>query len=315
MTGYQPPQALVPWARIAEHLGGTWPDGLPVEVYDGDGEPPEDLSAVRFYVQPYAKGAANYELVRRMPALEAMQSLAAGVEKLLPLLPPGVVLCNGRGLHDASAAEHAVGLVLAAQRDIPQWVRQQGERRWDSHSTRSLAGSRVVLVGYGSIGAAIEARLLPFEVDVLRVAHHARPADSVHGIDTLPDLLPGADIVLLVLPETPATIGLFGAEELAALPDDALVVNIGRGRTVDTAALLAETASGRLRAALDVIDPEPLPADHPLWSLPNVLLTPHVAGGSATFYPRAERLVAEQLRRFAEGRPLLNVVRGRPDSG
>jgi phosphoglycerate dehydrogenase-like enzyme len=294
---------LVPWPQVAARMGG-WPDGVSVGVYDGDGEPPADLSAVRFYVLPYAKGAAR-DLIPEMPALEAVQSLSAGVEKLLPLVPPDVVLCNGRGLHDASVAEHVLGLVLAAQRDIPLWARS---RTWAPHHTRSLAGSRVVLVGYGSIGEAVEDRLRPFEVDVVRVARRARPAESVHGVDELPDLLPAADVVVLTLPQTPATTGLFGAAQLAALPDDALVVNVGRGGTVDTEALLAETASGRLRAALDVVDPEPLPDDHPLWALPNVLVTPHVAGGSATFYPRAEELVAEQLRRFASGRSLLNVV-------
>lgn len=300
------PQILVPWAEVGELMGG-WPSGFTVGVYDGDGDPPADLSAVRLYVQPYAKGEITYTLLTRMPALEAVQSLSAGVEKLLPLLRPGVVLCNGRGLHDASAAEHALALILAAQRDLPQWVRQQDQHTWNPHFTRSVAGSRVVLVGYGSIGRALEARLTACEAEVVRVASTPRPAESVYGVDDLPELLRSADIVVLVLPETPATVRLFGAAHLAALPDDALVVNVGRGRTVDTAALRAELASGRLRAALDVVDPEPLPSDDSLWSLPNVLVTPHVAGGSATFYPRAKRFVAEQVRRFADGEPLRNV--------
>lgn len=298
------PRALVPWAHVADLMDG-WPDDLPVAIYDGTGEPPADLSAVRFYVLPYAKPGA-IALLARMPALEAVQSLSAGVENVLPHLPAGVVLCNGRGLHDASVAEHALGLILAMRRDIPQWVRRQDDHRWAPHFTRSLAGSRALLIGYGSIGAAIEARLLPFEVEIVRVARRARP--GVHGIDELLDLLPAADIVILTLPRTTTTTGLLGAAQLAALPDGALVVNVGRGGTIDTGALLDQTASGRLYAALDVVDPEPLPADHPLWTVPGVLITPHVAGGSATFYPRAERLIAEQLRRFAEGRPLLSMV-------
>lgn len=298
------PRALVPWAHVADLMGGR-PDDLPVAIYDGTGEPPADLSAVRLYVLPYAKPGA-IALLARMPALEAVQSLSAGVENVLPHLPAGVVLCNGRGLHDASVAEHALGLILAMRRDIPQWVRRQDDHRWAPHFTRSLAGSRALLIGYGSIGAAIEARLLPFEVEVVRVARRARP--GVHGIDELLDLLPAADIVILTLPRTTTTTGLLGGAQLAALPDGALVVNVGRGGTVDTGALLDQTASGRLYAALDVVDPEPLPADHPLWTVPGVLITPHVAGGSATFYPRAERLIAEQLRRFADGRPLLNMV-------
>lgn len=298
----RPPEALVPWSQQAERMNGR----LAVGVYDGVGAPPPDLSAVRFYVLPYAVPAAA-ELIARMPALEAVQSLSAGVDSLLPLVPEHVTLCNGRGLHDASVAEHVIGLILAVRHDLPYWVRRQDERRWAPHFTGSLAGSRVLLLGHGSIGAAIGERLRPFEAEVTAVARRARP--GVHEIADLPDLLPETDIVVITLPLTEATRGLFGARELAALPDGALVVNAGRGGVLDTDALVAETASGRLFAALDVVDPEPLPAGHPLWNLPNVLLTPHVAGGSATFYPRAERLGAEQLDRFADGRPLLNVVR------
>ena len=300
-SGGRPPEALVPWPGVAEAMAGR----LAVGVYDGTGAPPPDLSAVRFYVLPYAVPEAA-GLIARMPALEAVQSLSAGVDSLLPLVPEDVVVCNGRGLHDASVAEHVLGLILAVRRDLPNWVRRQDERRWAPHFTGSLAGSRVLLLGYGSIGAAVAERLRPFEVEVVPVASRARP--GVHGVAELPRLLPGADVVVITLPLTEATRGLFGAPELAALPDGALVVNAGRGGVVDTDALLAETASGRLFAALDVVEPEPLPSDHPLWSVPNVLITPHVAGGSATFHPRAERLAAEQLSRFADGRPLLNVV-------
>lgn len=167
----------------------------------------------------------------------------------------------------------------------------------------------MAIVGYGAIGVAIERRLLSCEATVVRVARTARPDEQIHSVDALPELLPELDILVLILPETAGTIGLIGAPELAALPDDALVVNVGRGRTLDTGALLAELSTGRLRAALDVMDPEPLPADHPLWTQDGVLITPHVAGGSASFYPRAEDLVVEQLRRFAAGEPPLNVVR------
>ncbi|MGY6021706.1 PfkB family carbohydrate kinase [Streptomyces spinosirectus] len=305
--GEETMRALVPWPQIGELMGG-WPSNLKVDIYDGEQAPPEDLSDVAFYVMPYAKGNAPRDLIPRMTGLRAVQSLSAGVEKLLPFITPGVVLSNGRGLHDASVAEHALALVLAAQRDLPRRVRDQDARRWAPYFTRSLAGARVVIVGYGSIGAAIEQRLLACEAEVVRVARHRRPAERVHGVTELPELLPHADIVILTLPESPATIGLMDAELLALLPDDALVVNAGRGRTLDATALRAEVTTGRLRAALDVTDPEPLPSDDPLWECENVLITPHVGGGSATFYPRAERLVAEQLRRFAAGRPLLNVV-------
>ncbi|MFF9094033.1 2-hydroxyacid dehydrogenase [Streptomyces sp. NPDC014802] len=301
---------LVPWPDL-DRRHGAWPQGVDVHVWDGvtPGSEPSDavLADIGLWVMPYAVPDA-VRLLPRLPRLRAVQSLSAGVEKLLPLLPPHVALHNGRGLHDASTAEHALGLILAAQRDLPQWVADQHAGRWQPHFTRSLADARVTIVGYGSIGAALEQRLLTCEAHVTRVARRARPGEGVHAVTDLPRLLPETDIVVLVLPENPATTGLFGAAELAALPDGALVVNVGRGRTLDTAALLAETTTGRLRAALDVTDPEPLPADHPLRHAPGVLLTPHVAGGSASFRPRAERLITTQVHRFATGEPLLNAV-------
>ncbi|BCJ35195.1 dehydrogenase [Actinocatenispora thailandica] len=296
---------LVPW-QLTDG-GDGWPATLRVDVWDGQGAPP-DVSDVSFYVLPYGVSSAR-GLVTAMPRLRVLQALTAGYEQLLPLLRPGLTLCNGRGLHDASTAEHALGLVLAAQRDLPTWVDDQRERRWEPHYTRSLADSRVLIVGYGSIGTALERRLLACEASVVRVARSARPETRVHGVAELPALLPKADIVVLILPDNESTERLFDATAMAALPDGALVVNVGRGRTLDTEALAAETGRGRLRAALDVTDPEPLPAGHPLWSHPGVLITPHVAGGSATFYPRARRLIGDQLHRFVTGAPLRNVVR------
>jgi len=293
---------LVPWEQNRDNA----PEQLTVEVYDGRGEPPAGvLDDVVFYVVPYGR-VQRVELMRRMPRLRAVQLLTAGYEHALADLPEGVRLYNGRGLHDASTAEHVVALILAAQRELPRWAADQRAHVWDPHYTRSLADCRVLIVGYGSIGAAVEARLLPFEATVVRLARRARPASGVYGVEDLHRLLPDADVVVVVTPHTPETEGLIGAAELAALPDGALVVNVGRGPVVDTAALLAER--GRIRAALDVTDPEPLPADHPLWDAPGVFVTPHVAGGSATFYPRARRFVDEQLRRWAAGEPLVNRV-------
>lgn len=297
-------RVLLPMPELVE-AADRWPE-LAIELYDGDGAPPPDVSDVQCYVLPYDRGAEPVQLLAWMPRLRVAQSLSAGVEKLLPLVPPGVTLCNGRGLHDASAAEHALALMLAAQREMPRWSANQRLSRWEHDHTRSLADARVTIVGYGSIGRAAERRLVAAEARVRRVASGAR--DGVHGVDELPELLPETDILLLVLPENPATIGLIGIEQLAALPDDALVVNIGRGRTLETAALREEIAAGRLRAALDVVDPEPLPAADPLWHSDKVIITPHVAGGSDSFHPRARSLVAEQLDRFAQGRPPLHVV-------
>ncbi|GHF88691.1 phosphoglycerate dehydrogenase-like enzyme [Amycolatopsis bartoniae] len=293
-------RVLLPWSDLAV------PAELEVAYYDGTGTPPGDLDGIEFYVLPYDAGPEPPKLIPRLPALKAVQALSAGVDNLLPLIPDGVRLANGRGLHDLSVAEHALALVLAAQRDLPRWFRQQPAGSWEREHTRSLADCRVLLVGYGSIGRAIERYLNAGEAEVVPVASRAR--EGVHGIDELPDLLPTADIVILVLPDNPGTRGLIGERELAALPQDALVVNVGRGTAIDTDALTTAVAEGRVRAALDVVDPEPLPSDHPLWTLPGSIITPHVAGGSDSFYPRAKRLVEEQLARFAKGQPLVNLV-------
>jgi phosphoglycerate dehydrogenase-like enzyme len=177
---------------------------------------------------------------------------------------------------------------------------------------RSLADKRVLVLGYGNIGRAVVRRLLPFEVSVTAVASRARDGDdlvdAVHGIDELPDLLPHHDVVVVIVPLTDATRGLVDAEALALLPDGAVVVNVARGPVVDTDALVAECASGRLRAGLDVTDPEPLPADHPLWTTPGVLITPHVGGATDAMRPRAVALVRRQVEALRDGRPLDNVV-------
>ena len=290
------PRVLVPMPDL------DLPDDLPVAVFPGDDG--VDLSAVELYVAPYDGGCLD--AIARMPSLRAVQVLSAGYDSVLPHLREGVALHNGRGLHDASTAEHAVALALAAQRELPRWHGDQKAERWAGEHTASLADSRVVIAGYGSIGAALEARLLPFEVEVVKVARRPRPDQGVHGVDELDDLLPTADVVCVVTPLSEDTRGMFDARRLALLPDGALLVNVGRGPVVDTDALLAE--AGRIRAALDVTDPEPLPPGHPLWSAPGVLVTPHVAGGAATFYPRARRFVTEQVRRFADGEPLENRV-------
>jgi phosphoglycerate dehydrogenase-like enzyme len=295
-------RALVPFADVPA------PPGMLLDHYDGTGNPPADVSDVEFYVLPYDRGDRPVELIPAMPGLRAVQTLTAGVDRLLHVVPPDVALYNGSGLHDASTAEHALALMLAAQRELPRWLDRPAHRRWDHELTGSVAGSRVTILGYGSIGRALERRVVAAEAEVTKVAAHARPAEQVHAVTDLPDLLPRTDILVMILPDHPSTLGIVGAPELALLPDGALVVNVGRGRTLDSAALLAELTTGRLRAALDVTDPEPLPADHPLWTAPGVLITPHVAGGSSTFWPRARTLVAEQLRRFVAGEPLLNPV-------
>ena len=237
-----------------------------------------------------------------------MQTLSAGVEHIAPWVPEGVTLCNGRGIHDTATAELAVTLTLASLRGIPDFVRAQDRASWEPVKRPSLADKQVLIVGYGQIGAAIEERLLPFECSVTRVARSAR--DGVHAIAELPELLPEADVVVVIVPGTSETAGLFDAEMLAKVKDGALFVNVARGPVVDTDALLAELESGRFSAALDVVDPEPLPEDHPLWGAPNLLLVPHVGGNSDAMDSRGLRLVREQLQRYAAGEPLENVISG-----
>jgi len=292
-------------------IGGL-PESLDAVVWDGTAPPPSQqvLDGVEFFCLPYMRTAAALPLLARMPALRVAQTLTAGVDDVLPHLPAGAVLCNARGLHDTSTAELAMALILASLRGIPQSVRRQDAGEWRQEFHPALADRTVLIVGHGSIGAALEERLRPFECEVVRVARSARsaPHGPVHALEELPELLPAADVVVLLVPLTEQTRGLADAGFLARMKDGALLVNVARGGVVDTGALLAELASGRLRAALDVTDPEPLPADHPLWHAPGVLITPHVGGPSSAFLPRALRLLRAQLLLDLAGEPPAHAV-------
>jgi phosphoglycerate dehydrogenase-like enzyme len=287
------------------------PAGLDVEVWDGAADPPASVRDVRFYVLPYMAGPEPARLMSRMSSLQVVQTLTAGVDDVRPQVPAGVTLCNARGVHDASTAELVLALVLASLRGIPDFVRDAAHGGWDGRRRDALADRTVLVVGYGSVGQAVERRLLPFECEVLRVARTAREGPDgqrVAGLDELPALLPEADVVVLTVPMTDETRGLVDAAFLARLRDGALLVNAARGPVVRTDDLVAEVGAGRLRAALDVTDPEPLPPGHPLWSAPGVLISPHVGGNTSAFLPRAARLVEAQLRRWAAGEPLAHVV-------
>ncbi|WP_406282402.1 2-hydroxyacid dehydrogenase [Embleya sp. NBC_00896] len=308
------PYTLEQLAPIPTGLGGADGGGTGggIDVYDGLGGPvPESAADVEFYVLPYTFDREPLKQIAHMPRLKAIQTLTAGYEHALPYLPPGVVLCNGRGIHEASTAELALALTLAALRDIPGFVRGQDTGEWLGGFYPALADKTVLIIGYGAIGEAVDRRLQGFEVDVVRVARTARAGDRgpVHAMAELPELLPRADVVILTVPLTEDTRGLVDADFLARLPDGALVVNVARGPVVDTKALLVEVTAGRIRAALDVTDPEPLPADHPLRFAPGVLISPHVGGSSSAFLPRALRLIREQLERWSEGVKLANIVR------
>ena len=289
---------------------GLLPAGLEPHTWDGTGPWPESVADVELYVLPYMIGPRAFEPIGRMTRLRVLQTLTAGYEDVLAVRPPGVALCNAPGVHDDSTAELAVTLALASLRGIPDFVHAAREHRWAPASHAALADRRVLIVGYGGVGRAVARRLAGFEVDVVPVASRARetPDGPVHGVDELPALLPAADVVVLCLPLVEGTRGLVDAGFLARMKDGALLVNVSRGPVVVTSALLAELAAGRLTAALDVTDPEPLPPDHPLWDAPGLLVSPHVGGNTSAFMPRARRFLTGQLGRFVAGEPLLGVV-------
>lgn len=293
----------VPYAELVSRL----PGGVSVDVYDNEPDPPATVAEVEFYVAPYTFDKAPLRLIERMPALRVVQTQTAGYEHVLPYLPDGVTLCNAGGVHDASTAELAVTLILASLRGIPTFVRATRTQDWRYGWYDALADRTVLIVGYGGVGKAIDRRLAGFEVEVRRVARTAR--DGVAAMSDLPTLLPQADVVVLCVPLTDETRGLADAGFLARMRDGALLVNVARGPVVDTDALLDELHSGRLRAAVDVTDPEPPPPGHPLWTAPGLLLTPHVGGSSSAFRPRVERVIVEQIERYAAGAALEYVIR------
>jgi phosphoglycerate dehydrogenase-like enzyme len=288
-------------------------EGIEMVPWDLLGEPPQS-SAIELVVPPYMMFSPDRLGRLSDPSgLRAVQVLSAGYENVLPYVPSGVQLANAAGVHDASTAELAVTLVLASLRGIPDFVVAQGRSQWLAPLERSsLADKRVLILGYGGIGAAIARRLSGFEVTLTGVASRARAGDElvpwVHGVDELPSLLPEHDVVIVILPLLASTTGLVDRDFLALMPDGALLVNVARGKVVDTHALLEATSTGRIMAAVDVTDPEPLPADHPLWQVPGVLISPHVGGVSSAFVPRAVALLRDQIGAFASGRPLRNVV-------
>jgi phosphoglycerate dehydrogenase-like enzyme len=284
---------------------GKLPEGVSLGLIPHDGELPDAILDAEFLVHP-SGDSRLYELLGKMPGLRVLQTLSAGIDWLLPHVPPGVTLCDAGGARDTAVAEWVLAVILASTRTLGELHDRQREHDWEWRQSRELAGSTVMILGYGAIGAAVEARLAPFDVELIRVAHHAHPHG--HSVDDLGSLLPRADVVVVLLPLTPATTGLLDGDLLGRLHPGALLVNAARGPIVDTDALLELLQAGHLRAALDVTDPEPLPADHPLWDAPNLLLTPHFAGDTLPADRRAFALVGEQVGRYVRGEPLVNVV-------
>lgn len=292
----------------AVDLLGTVPDGVEVIVWDGCGERPDRLEETTFWV-PQVEDAENLDAkFTAMPRLEVVQLTSAGVEDVLGHVPDGVTLCDARGVHGSAVAELVLTLVLASFRRLPHFLDAQRQGRWDLVESDDLSGKKVLVVGAGDLGEQTARRFRAFDAVPTLVANTAR--GEVHGTDELPELVPDADVVVLTVPLTPQTTGLVDAAFLCRMVDGALLVNVSRGRVVDTAALLHELSTGRLRAALDVVEPEPLPGGHPLWSAPGLIITPHAAGHVARAGARAFALVGEQLRRFVAGDELVNVVNG-----
>ncbi|MFC7310757.1 2-hydroxyacid dehydrogenase [Streptomyces monticola] len=303
------------WLPFAADTVPGLPEGFDYRVWDGEEDFPADPADCAFYVVPYMKSAeVSVRPLSAMTSVGVVQTLTAGMDHILPgvdRLPAGVRVCNARGVHDASTAELALTLILSSLRGIPRFVAGQQQEEWRSGFYPALADKSVLIVGYGSVGAAIEDRLAPFECTrVARVARSARTTErgAVHPLNELPALLAEADVVILCTPLTEQTKGLANAGFLAGMKDGALLVNVARGPVVDTKALLAELETGRISAAVDVTDPEPLPAGHPMWHAPNLLISPHVGGSSSAFLPRAKRLLVSQLSRYVAGEPLDNVV-------
>jgi len=296
---------LVPSRALVEAVEALSPRVRAHRFDPADGVPTGEATQAQVLV-PRGGGELSDEVLAALPRLRLVQLMSAGAERFVGRLPERVTLCNARGAHTPATAEWAVTATLAAQRGIPHFTRQQEAGRWAPRTDHSLVGARVLVVGAGDIGRTIGRMMSGFDVELTYVARTAR--EGVRSTDELPELLPQADVVVLIVPVTPETTGMVDAAFLAAMRDDALLVNAARGVVVDTDALLAELTSGRLRAALDVTEPEPLPEGHPLWSAPNLLLTPHVAGAVPETNARATAAVVEQLERVLAGKPLENVV-------
>jgi len=266
----------------------------------------EATQRVTFYVPPYMSGLDGLTPVNSMPNLRYLQMPNAGFDDAIAFRREGMDICNARGVHDMSTAELALALVLASLRGLDEFVRAAASGEWLQGPRPSLAYKRVGLVGYGSIGKTIGRMLEPFQVDLVTFSRSGR--GSSHTMDQLDEQLPTLDVVILILPATPKTTKLFDARRLGLMRDGALLVNVARGVIVDTDALAAELSRGRIRAAIDVVDPEPLPSNHPLWGLPGLIISPHVGGNSSAFEPGMRALLARQFALLAQGKEPENIV-------
>lgn len=297
---------------LSEAVGAV--EGVEFVSWNLDGPPPREQ--IDIVVTPYWGGRKRLtELAQVETRLVQWQSI--GFDGVDRFLPDGLPLANAATVHETSTAELAIGLALASQRGIVDFARDGLTGTWNLRTFPSIADRRVLIVGYGGVGKATDARLAGFEAQVKRIARTARTERNlageeveVLGFDQLTEQLRQAEIVILTVPLTDETRGMMNAEALAAMPDGALLVNVARGGVVDTEALVAELQVGRLRAALDVTDPEPLPADHPIWQCENALITPHAGGDSTAMLPRVGALVRRQIAHLRAGERPENIVLG-----
>lgn len=288
--------------------GYEFPKDVQITECDDLGElPVSELASADFVVLPYEGSTISIEeSIARMTNVKVIQTLTAGFDNVQPHVPVDVTLCNAAGVHDDATSELAVLLTLSVLRDMPRSFKAQLDHHWETYFARSLADKTVLLIGYGNVGKAAEKRLLAFGCKVVPVARTAR--DHVHAFTELPNLIPSADVVMLIVPNNPGTVNLVDAKFLASMKDDSVLVNVARGVVVDTDALVAELRTGRISAALDVTEPEPLPADHPLWSLPNVIITSHNGGEGDVFWDRARTRIHSQFDLWLAGKPLECVI-------
>lgn len=265
-----------------------------------------DFSEVTFYVPWYMGGRPALEMTQMMPNLKILQVPNAGYDDALEFVRPGITLCNGKSIHDDSTAELAVGLTIASLRGFADFVRNQDKSEWVHTRNKSINDRKIGIVGFGSIGSTIAKMLAGFAVEIVAFTQSGR--DNTIAIADLDKHLPTLDVVILILPLTLESKHLFNAKRLALMKDGALLVNVARGPVVETDALVKELNSGRITAALDVTDPEPLPKDHPLWLAKGVLISPHVGGNTTAFEKRAKRLIESQLQLLASGERLNNII-------
>ncbi len=301
----------VPTDRVAANVGAL-PSEVDLRVWDM--KSPAPAERIDIVVPPYMGSTGSLDALKGL-SIGLVQSQSIGYDGVSDILPSGMPFANAASVHEPSTAELAVGMMIAAQRQLPRFVLAQDRGEWAPVFAESLADRRVLLVGFGGVGEAIALRLEPFEVDMTVIARTARPVwherlgrVQVQAIDDLPALLPDAEIVVLSLPATAETRHLFDAEMIGRMAPGALLVNVGRGPLIDTDALVAALNDGRIRAALDVFEQEPVPAGHPLWSAPNLLMTPHGGGASTAMNPRMAKLIRTQIERMLAGEQPVNVV-------